>query len=60
MTKVTFDKVAIGSTFTYKNGTYVKTETRKVSCCKFNNAYSTTDKNTRIGIRPNEVVEIAE
>lgn len=60
MKSVAFTTLKEGDTFTYKNTEYVKTATVKISCCKFTNAYQLADNKRKIGLKPQDLVEIAE
>ena len=60
MKQVPFESIAVGSKFVYSGTEWSKTEKVKISCCKFNNAVSTSDPKNKIGIKPQEIVEVSE
>ena len=57
---VPFSQVAVGSTFTYNGQEYVKTEKKKISCCKFFNATATDNVHLKIGLKGPETVEVKD
>lgn len=58
MKQVPFSQVELNQRFVYKNSEYIKIEQKRVSCCRFTNAHIVGDVNQKIGIRPQEVVEV--
>lgn len=60
MKQVKFETVAVGSQFTYNGAEWTKTEKVKINCCKFNNAVSVNDPKNKIGVKTQELVEVAE
>jgi hypothetical protein len=60
MKEVKFDVVAVGSQFLYNGEEWTKTEKVKINCCKFNNAVSVSDSNKKVGVKPQEIVEVSE
>lgn len=60
MKEVRFENVAVGNVFTYSGQKWIKTEKVKISCCKFNNAVGADNPKNKIGIKPQEIVEVSE
>jgi len=57
MSQVSFGTLKTGDKFLYNDREYVKVDKVKVSCCRFNNAQSTTS-GEKIGLRDGEVVKV--
>lgn len=57
MRQVPFDKLPVGTVFTFNGEEWLKTEKVKVSCCKFTNASNVNDPKKKTGIKPHEIVE---
>lgn len=60
MKNVEFHEVAVGSTFTLGGKEYTKVDKVKISCCKFFNATLVSDPKVRVGVKPHDIVEVAE
>ena len=58
MKEVVFSDVSVNQKFTYENNEYIKTDQKKISCCKFINAHLVGNTNQTIGIRPNQTVKV--
>lgn len=60
MKTVPFSEVAVGSTFTVNGKEYTKVDRVKISCCRFFNATLVSDPTNKIGIKPQDMVEVSE
>jgi hypothetical protein len=60
MKSVPFRELKVGDEFTYKDNNYVKANQIKISCCKFTNAYLVDNNKKKIGLKPQEMVEVQD
>lgn len=58
MKQIAFTDLKVGDKFIYNNSTYLKTDKKQITCCRFTNAVLEADPNQKIGITPQTIVEI--
>ena len=60
MKQILFSEVNINQKFVYKAQEFIKEEKKQKTCCTYTNAHAVSDANRKIGVKPNETVEVEE